>query len=97
MAVQLKVYTGQLEEKMTELLNTGVNVTINSDDPAYFGGYINANYQWLIQKLGLSSQQIADLHANSFNASFLPQETITKHCKALTKAYEDALRAGLWA
>ena len=97
MALQLKVYTGQLEERMTELLGSGVHVTINSDDPAYFGGYINANYLWLIQKLGLSSQQIADLHANSFSASFLPKETITKHCKALDKAYKDALQAGLWA
>ncbi len=82
---------------MTELLGTGVLVTINSDDPAYFGGYINANYLWLIQKLGLSSQQIADLHANSFKASFLPEETIKKHCTALTKAYKDAVQAGLWA
>lgn len=97
MALQLKVYTGQLERRMKELLSTGVLVTINSDDPAYFGGYINANYLWLIQKLGLSSQQIVDLHANSFSASFLPEETITGHCTALTKAYKDARQAGLWA
>ena len=97
MALQLKVYTGQLERRMTELLSTGVLVTINSDDPAYFGGYINANYLWLIQKLGLSSQQIVDLHANSLSASFLPKDTITGHCQALAKAYKDALQAGLWA
>ena len=84
MIVQLKVYTGELEKKMRELLSTELLITINSDDPAYFGGYINQNYLWLIQKLGLSSQQIVDLHANSFSAS-------------LKKAYIAASKAGLWA
>lgn len=97
MIVQLKVYTGELEKKMRELLSTDLHITINSDDPAYFGGYINQNYLWLIQKLGLSSQRIVDLHANSFNASFLPEETKRKHIAALEMAYNAASKAGLWA
>lgn len=95
--VQLKVYAGQLEEKMSELLSTDLCITINSDDPAYFGGYINQNYLWLIQNLGLSSQRIMELHANSFKASFLSQEAKAEHCKVLNKAHDEAVRAGFWA
>lgn len=82
---------------MSELLTTGLHVTINSDDPAYFGGYLNHNYLWLIQNLGLGHSQIVDLHRNSFSASFLPEAAKAQYCKALTEAYEEAIQAGLWA
>jgi adenosine deaminase len=46
-------------------------VTINSDDPAYFGGYLNENYLAVHRELGMSAQEPAQLARNSFEASFL--------------------------
>ena len=55
------------------LLNAGVLVTVNSDDPAYFGGYLAANYAAAQRALGLSRTDIAALARNSLAASWLPQ------------------------
>ena len=92
--VQLKVYSGELKKRMSELLSTDLCITINSDDPAYFGGYLNQNYLWLIQNLGLDSQRVVDLHANSFRASFLSQDAKTQHCEALAAAYKQGAQDG---
>jgi adenosine deaminase len=50
------------------LLDAGVNVTVNSDDPAYFGGYVADNYLALATGLGLGLPDLAVLAANSVNA-----------------------------
>ncbi len=55
------------------MLNLGLNVTVNSDDPAYFGGYINANYLAIAEALNLTQEDIVKLVKNSFNASFADQ------------------------
>jgi len=49
-------------------------VTINSDDPAYFGGYLNENYLAVAKALNLSQEQILQLAKNSFKASWLSDE-----------------------
>jgi adenosine deaminase len=59
------------------MLDAGIRVTINSDDPAYFGGYVNANYLAVAEALDLDAAQIATLAANSFAGSFL--EEAEKH------------------
>ena len=53
-----------------EFLNAGMTVTINSDDPAYFGGYINANYLALAQSLNLTRYELDILAKNSLQARF---------------------------
>jgi len=53
-----------------QLLDKDVKVTLNSDDPAYFGGYINQNYRILVQKLALQSQDINQLIKNSLLSKF---------------------------
>ncbi len=53
-----------------ELLHAGAKVTINSDDPAYFGGYINQNYQVLIDSLQLNSSEIEQFIQNSLDVKF---------------------------
>ena len=50
-----------------------MRITINSDDPAYFGGYVVANYVAAQQALALTREDIAALARNSFAASFLPE------------------------
>ncbi|MFN4041788.1 MAG: adenosine deaminase [Brevundimonas sp.] len=56
-----------------EMLRRGLHVTLNSDDPAYFGGYVNANYAQLADAVGLSREQLTQLAINSFEGSFLPE------------------------
>jgi adenosine deaminase len=53
------------------LLDEGVAVMINSDDPAYFGGYVNANYFAIIDALNLSDTEAYTLLKNSLEASFV--------------------------
>ena len=61
------------DHPLLSLLDRGLMVTVNSDDPAYFGGYVNANYRALIAALAPSREQIMQLARNSFTASFLNQ------------------------
>ena len=53
------------------LLDAGIVATVNSDDPAYFGGYVNENFTQIFAALGLSGQQAWQLAHNSFEASFI--------------------------
>ena len=66
------------DHNLKKLLDRGVKVTINSDDPAYFGGYANQNYLETAEALGLNSQELKTIAANSFEASFLDDD-IKKH------------------
>lgn len=58
------------------MLDLGLAATINSDDPAYFGGYINANYMGVADALDLSKADLLMLARNSFTGSFLPTPEI---------------------
>jgi adenine deaminase len=69
--IRLKVFDRIESHNLKRLLVAGVCVTVNSDDPAYFGGYLLENYLAVQQGLGLSAQQIRMLARNSFEASFL--------------------------
>ena len=53
------------------MIEAGLKVTVNSDDPAYFGGYINENYTEIADAVGLTRNDLAALARNSFEASFL--------------------------
>jgi adenosine deaminase len=68
------VFPALARHNLKELLDQGLCVTVNSDDPAYFGGYIAENYRAAAEALGLSRQDIIQLAKNSFEASFLPSE-----------------------
>jgi adenosine deaminase len=70
--VKLCVYTNIEQHNLKRLLDRGLCVTVNSDDPAYFGGYIVDNYLAVQRGLGLSKVDIEKLAANSIEATFLP-------------------------
>lgn len=70
----LRLYGTLLADEMSELMNRGVLVTLNSDDPAYFGGYVADNYEAVAGALGLSRKELGGLAKNSFEASWLPPE-----------------------
>ncbi len=57
-----------------KMLNHNLQATVNSDDPAYFGGYINENYSAIVKGLDLSKEEIITLAKNSFNASVMNEE-----------------------
>lgn len=78
--LKLKVVDDLAQHNLHRLLQRGVLVTVNSDDPAYFGGYVNDNFTALQQTFGLSTAEIAQLCKNSFQAAFLDGETRQKWC-----------------
>jgi adenosine deaminase len=60
--------------RLRDMLDAGLMVTINSDDPAYFGGYIADNYRAVADALDLSNDQLRQMAAFSIEASFLPAD-----------------------
>jgi len=70
--VALQVVATMDRHPLPTMLRRGLVVTINSDDPAYFGGYVDDNYAALVDHLGVDRAQIAALARNSIRASFLP-------------------------
>jgi adenosine deaminase len=69
----LKVFSDMSEHNILDMLERGVKVTVNSDDPAYFGGYLAANYFALITSLPVRREHIKQLALNSIEASFLDE------------------------
>lgn len=71
------------ESPVKRMLDAGLQVTVNSDDPAYFGGYMNQNYQAVADALSLSRDEIARLAKNSFKGSFLSEAETAAHIAAI--------------
>lgn len=69
--IKLCIYQNMREHAILTLLEMGIPVTVNSDDPAYFDGYLNENFVALHEDLGLSDAQAIALIENSFEHSFL--------------------------
>ncbi|QTN19084.1 adenosine deaminase [Brevundimonas sp. AJA228-03] len=61
------------DHPVPEMLRQGIRVTLNSDDPAYFGGYVNENYRQLAAAVGLTREQLTLMAKNSFAGSFLSE------------------------
>ena len=69
--LKLCVVEDMAEHNIHRLLKQGVHVTINSDDPSYFGGYMNDNFLAVHTALNLSNDELKQLAINSFEASFI--------------------------
>jgi adenosine deaminase len=72
--VKLRVFDQIHDHNVKRLLNRGVRVTVNSDDPAYFGGYVEENLLAIAEGLKLSADDIYKMERNAFEASFLPED-----------------------
>jgi adenosine deaminase len=72
--LKLQVIRSVAEHPARRLLQAGVCVTLNSDDPSYFGGYINDNYSACVRDLGLQREEVVQLARNSLVASFMPEQ-----------------------
>jgi adenosine deaminase len=71
------------EHPIDRMLALGLKATINSDDPAYFGGYVTDNYRAVAAARGLDRDKLATLARNSFTGSFLPEKTVAAHLARL--------------
>ena len=69
--LKLCVFDDLTKHTLKALLDKGVAVTVNSDDPAYFGGYVNANYLATIDALKLTDAEVYTIVRNSFEAAFV--------------------------
>ena len=68
---------------LKRMLDLGLKVTLNSDDPAYFGGYLGRNWTQTARALALSREDLVTLAKNSFAGSFLPATDVARHVAAI--------------
>jgi adenosine deaminase len=86
--LRLQVIDDLARHPLRRMMDKGLVVTVNSDDPAYFGGYVNDNYRAVTDALALTRDEIAVIVRNSFNASL-----ITAQAKAAALAEIDRVLA----
>ncbi|MBL0422650.1 adenosine deaminase [Ramlibacter sp. AW1] len=91
--LKLNVVSSIEAHPLKQLMDAGLRVTVNSDDPSYFGGYVNDNYVACQRALGLTRHEVVQLARNSVLASFVP-EARQRELLAEIEAYES--RAGAW-
>ncbi|WP_444915476.1 adenosine deaminase [Microbulbifer sp. TRSA007] len=80
----LCVYDNMNQHPILSLLERGLCVTVNADDPAYFGGYVNKNYLALSESLGMTKEQAKKLALNSFKASYIPEADKEKWAEVIS-------------
>jgi len=86
---RLQVVADLTHHPLKRMMDKQLLVTVNSDDPAYFGGYVNDNYRAVGTALGLTTGDVVELARNSFTASMMPEDM---RRKALAEI--DAVAAG---
>jgi adenine deaminase len=91
--VKLRVFPELRQHNLRGMLERGLMITINSDDPAYFGGYVGDNYVATADALGLTYDQMVQIAKNSFRASFLDEPQRTRLLEAIRMTELDAARA----
>jgi adenosine deaminase len=86
--LKLCVFPDLASHNLRELLDAGLAVTVNSDDPAYFGGYMNENFIQLFEATGLDAEHAYTLAHNSFEGSFLDASAKAGHIAALKEVFQ---------
>ena len=72
--IELRVFDNYKEHNIKALLDYGLNISVNSDDPAYFKGYVNQNFINLYENLPITEEDIITLVKNSFRSAFISDE-----------------------
>jgi adenosine deaminase len=85
--VELKVIQKMEEHPVLKMLNKGILATIHSDDPAYFGGYMNENYYETALGLNLNKEELKQLAINAFKASWLSDEEKALHISRVAEYF----------
>jgi adenosine deaminase len=89
---KLCVFDRMENHNLLTMLDAGIAVTINSDDPAYFGGYMNANFDAIFDALPLTLSHASQLARNSFVAAFLPEEEKQAYLAEVDAYFDDVAR-----
>ncbi len=76
--LRLRVVDDLKHHPLRRMMDKGLTVTVNSDDPAYFGGYVNQNYREISDALALGREEISAIVRNGFHASLMPDEEKAK-------------------
>lgn len=84
----LQVVPDLKDHPLKKMMNNGMRVTVNSDDPAYFGGQVNQNYIEIQKALALSKKDLYQLAKNSFEYSLLSKDAKEKHLIELNQYYQ---------
>lgn len=90
--LKLCVVGNMTDHPLDLMLRSGLRVTINSDDPAYFGGYVNDNFRAIAGKGTLDAIDFVALAKNSFLGSFLPDAEVARHLAAIDAYAARALK-----
>jgi adenine deaminase len=88
--VALRVFPNLADHNLPELLRRGLLVSIHSDDPAYFGGYLGKNFEAVAEALPVSADDLVTLAANSLRSSFLPDDKKREYLQAVERAAAQA-------
>lgn len=86
---KLCVFRKMSEHNLLTLLDAGLMITINSDDPAYFGGYMNDNFVAIVEALPLQRHHVRELARNSFSAAFIDAATRQKYLDQVDMFFAD--------
>lgn len=86
--LQLRVFPSLAQHNLGAMLDAGLMATVNSDDPAYFGGYVNDNFTRTFAALGLTAQHAWQLAYNSFEASFIDGSAKRAYQAQLAELFE---------
>ena len=86
--IKLRVFPSMAQHNLAQMLDGGIVATINSDDPSYFGGYLNQNFCQTFKALNLSSQHAYQLARNSFEASFIDDQLKRQYIDRLNSSFE---------
>ncbi len=71
--IRLRAVDTMADHPLPQMLEKGLKVSVHSDDPAYFGGYMDANFASLMESFNFSTEQLATLASNSFESTFLDE------------------------
>jgi adenosine deaminase len=87
--LKLRVFPTLADHTLKRMLDAGIMATVNSDDPAYFGGYINENFTQTFAALGMTSAHAYQLARNSFDASFIDDALRSRYLERLDALFEN--------
>jgi adenosine deaminase len=85
--VKLRVFDTLAHHNLPKLLAAGLRASVNSDDPAYFGGYVNENFRQVFAHLPLSAADAYTLLRNSLESSFQPAAEQNRHVSRLDELF----------
>ncbi|MDO8457049.1 MAG: adenosine deaminase [Burkholderiaceae bacterium] len=86
--LKLCVFKDLAQHNLPQLLDAGLVAMVNSDDPSYFGGYMNDNFLQTFAATGMTAQHAYQLAYNSFEASFLDESAKRRHIDKLSETFE---------